>query len=338
MTSFSKVYGFVHIKSFFQYKFESWLTRRIPQQTEHTLNSGNILIYPTRFGLAYLFFVVLTFLLGTNYQNNIILLFSYLLVSLFITVMLHSFYNFSQLNIRSKASVQGYVGDTLYIPVTISSNKVRFDINIEFSNKAFGCVKETVQQIQPGQHSIKLSYNTVQRGLINLGRLTVYSEYSLGIFKSKAILNFGHQALVFPKPKPIISKHSFEKSELGDSNTEQYYINLPGTEDFAELKSFVQGESRARTAWKQLAKGQGHFSKHYQASYGHRQCLKLNDMPGHDIETKLSHLSFLVCDYTAKNQGFSLELSNNKSQSTIKVDYNLGVNHQQECLTALANY
>ena len=339
MKSFIKVFSFHHIIVFFQDKFESWLARRIPKQAEHTLNSRNIMIYPTRFGLAYLFFVVLVFLLGTNYQNNIILLFSYLLASLFITIMLHSFYNINQLNIRSTAIVQGYVGDTLFIPLTIASQKESFDINVEFADKTIGNSKETVKQYQPGQHSIKLSYKAVKRGLINLGRVTVYSEYSLGIFKTKTVLNFGHQALVFPQPKALISAQFYQSAQHGETIFEQNYnTEAQGTEDFSELKSFVQGESRARIAWKQLAKGQGHFSKHYQTSQVQRQCLKLTEMPGNDLEIKLRHLSFLIAELTAKNQGFSLDLSCNTGQSALSIDYNSGVNHQQECLTALAMY
>jgi uncharacterized protein (DUF58 family) len=339
MASLLNFFGTQQIKLFFRANFERWLARRIPKQTEHTLSNSNIFIYPTRFGLAYLCFVVLVFLLGTNYQNNIILLLSYLLASFFITVMFHSFYNFTQLKLRSNPKHQGYVEDTIYIPITIFSQKERFNINVQFADKSTDKSHKTIEHILPGQLSIKLGCKADKRGLMNLGRLTVYSEYSLGLFKSKTVLNFGHQILIFPKPQPLVSANFYQNNQLDDSVEAQHNkTTSPGTEDFSELRSFVQGESRARTAWKQLAKGQGHFSKHYQTSQAQRQCLKLRDMPGNDIETKLSHLSFLVSEFTTQNQSFALELYSNKSQSDMNIDFNSGIHHQQKCLTALAMY
>ena len=75
----SSLFGIKQLKVFFKNNFNRWLAKRIPSQKEHRLNSSNILIYPTRFGLGYLAIVMLIFLLGTNYQNNIILLLSYLM-------------------------------------------------------------------------------------------------------------------------------------------------------------------------------------------------------------------------------------------------------------------
>ena len=133
------------VRRFFQKHFERWLARRIPSQQEHQLNSRNIMIYPTRFGLAYLGFVVLVFLLGTNYQNNIILLFSYLLASLFISVMLHSFYNFSQLRFYSVAKQQGYAEEVLYFAIKITTEKTHYDINAHFTDKALNSQVEKIE-------------------------------------------------------------------------------------------------------------------------------------------------------------------------------------------------
>ncbi len=253
--------------------------------------------------------------------------------------MFHSFFNFTQLRFRSYPKLQGYAEETIFIPFTISSQKERFDINVEFADKGTVKVQKTIEHILPGQTTIKLGLKAVKRGLMNLGRVTIYSEYSLGLFKSKTVLNFGHQILIFPKPQPLISANFYQSNQLDESDEAQHSkVYTHGTEDFSELRSFVQGESRARTAWKQLAKGQGHFSKHYQSSQAQRQCLKLRDMPGNDIETKLSHLSFLVNEFTHKNQAFALELYNNKSQSDMNIGCNSGINHQQKCLTALALY
>jgi uncharacterized protein (DUF58 family) len=327
------------VTEFLNNNFERWLARRIPERQEHQLNSRNIMIYPTRFGLSYLGFVVLVFLLGTNYQNNIILLFSYLLASLFISVMLHSFYNFSQLRFYSVAQQQGFSKDILYFPIQVMANKTHFDLNFYFTTTLSGNNNQKMTQCDEGASEIKLSYQALIRGKHQLGRVTVFSEYSLGLFKSKSVLNFGHTALVYPKPKRLIAGQYKLSSQSEDPNTDnQQTVNLVGTDDFSELKSFMPGESRSRTAWKQLAKGQGHFSKHYQEGQGQLQWLKLSEMPSNDIEEKLAYLSFLVLELSASNETFGLEIYTDIANNSANIAPNTGAIHQQDCLTALALY
>ena len=327
------------VKFFLNNNFERWLAKRIPNQQEHQLNSRNIMIYPTRFGLAYLAFVILVFLLGTNYQNNIILLLSYLLASLFISVMLHSFYNFSQLRFYSLAKQEGYAEQTLYFPIKITADKTHYDINIHFTDKSLDSQFEKIRICEEGCEDIALTYKSSRRGQHPLGRITVYSEYSLGLFKSKTVLDFGHYAVIYPKAKNLIAGQFQLSAQNEEPSLESYQnANILGTDDFSELKSFVRGESRARTAWKQLAKGQGHFSKHYQASQSQFQWLKLSDMPSNDIEVKLAYLSFLIGELSSTNQSFGLELSPDSSNTTMNVPPSSGLKHQQACLTALALY
>jgi len=327
------------VRGFFNKNFERWLARRIPARQEHQLNSRNIMIYPTRFGLSYLGFVALVFLLGTNYQNNIILLFSYLLASLFISVMLHSFYNFSQLRFFSSAQQQGFSEDTLYFPIQVMAEKTHFDLNFYFTQALAGNKNQNIAQCHEGNYEVKLPYQALSRGQHQIGRVTVFSEYSLGMFKSKSLLNFGHTALVYPKPKKLVAGQYqlSSQSEEANKNTNQT-VNLVGTDDFSELKSFVRGESRARTAWKQLAKGQGHFSKHYQEGQGQLQWLKLAEMPSNDIEEKLAYLSFLVIELSASNETFGLEIYTDIANNSKNIAPNSGAIHQQDCLTALALY
>lgn len=335
---------FKPITSFFHHHFERWLARRIPSKRVHHLNSKNIMIYPTPFGLGYLVFIILLFLLGTNYQNNIILLFSYLLASLFISVMLHSFYNFSQLQFYSNKTQQGYAGDDINFPIFLTADKTHYDINIHFTQPKLKAHVERVTQCSQGTIEIKLPYKPTERGLFPLGRVTVFSEYSFGLFKSKTVLDFGHEVIVYPKPISLMAGQYQFSAQPEDTNIESYQSNnISGTDDFFELKTFVKGESRARTAWKQLAKGQGHYSKHYQASQGQLQWLSLEDMPSNDIETKLGYLSFLVDELSGTNQNFGLLLSPNNAKSTSNmrpdnIEPNSGLEHQQACLTALALY
>ncbi len=327
------------VKSVINTGFEHWLARRNPQQFEHQLSSRNIMIYPSRFGFVYLGFVVVLFLLATNYQNNIILLLSYLLASLFITVMLHSLYNITQLRFSSHAQQSGYANDTLYFPIYVKTTKVHFDINAFFSHCGVASKATKIERCQSGANVLTLAYKATSRGKHCLGRVTVFSEYSLGLFISKSILDFGHCALVYPQPKVFNLNDLTMNSQCNDNATSNLQTSyLKGSDDFFELKRFVIGEPNSSIAWKQLAKGRGRFSKQYHQYQSQTLWLSIHDMPGNSVELKLSYLSFLVGELTMSNQEFGLVLSNDIKDNNLNVAPNTGIKHQHACLLALALY
>ena len=331
------------LKSIINTRFDNWLTKRVPSNSEFTLTTRNIFIMPTGFGFSYLFFVLLLFLLGTNYQNNTILLLSYLLGSLFIIVMMHSFYNFSGLTISSTTKQYIFANQTAFYPVNITANKSHFDLHIKF-NKNSLVNQETLEQCEAGQNLISVPYFAPYRGVYKLGRTKFYSEYSLGFFITWAMLDFSHQLIVFPQPKKLKGGIKY----LSSLDSEQYNKSTTanftaGTDDFWELRNYITGEAQSKVAWKQLARGQGKLTKHYQSQQGSLHWLKLSDMPSLDIEIQLSYLCFLILEYSRNNYEFGLildqkTLKNANHQSLKKIMPSSGYQHQQNCLIALAEY
>lgn len=329
------------IKKVINKRFDRWLSRRVPSHFQHKLSNRNIFIMPTRFGFAYLIFVVLLFLLGTNYQNNIILLLSYLLASLFITVMMHSFYNFSQLIFTSKAKQSGFAKQVINFPITITGHKSHFDINFQFSQpqqflkvvKLAECSAQTIEVLLP--------WYAKQRGINTLGRVKVFSEYSLGLFITWSLLDFSHQAIVYPEPKRLADNQQYLTGlGEGDKDNGASVQAISGGDDYSELKNYVLGESQARIAWKQFARGQGKFSKNHQAHQGNLFWLKLSNMPSSDLEIKLQFMCFLIIEYSNNNQAFGLILDlpfSTKNSAVVKIEPNIGYEHQESCLIALAN-
>ncbi|NMP31563.1 DUF58 domain-containing protein [Thalassotalea sp. M1531] len=306
-------------------RFNQWLIKRVPTAQVFTLSNRNIFIFPTLFGFAYLVIVLLLFLLGTNYQNNVIMLLSYLMASFFVTTMLTAFFNLKGLSLRSAKTHNGFVGQMLHPSVTLQCDKPVFDINLSYHNSAVSKIN-TVEDCQ----NAKIALNTSKRGVLRPGRLKVLSEYPYGLFQVWARLDFDHQFIVFPAPKAIATK---QLKALVTSDQEGG-ANLQETsgDEFNELRSFLPGESMARVAWKQLARGQGKFTKHYRHNLGESRYLSLEMLPNVSLERKLEYLSYLVLQYHQLNAQYGLVLT------TTKIEINSGDLHRDECLTALAMY
>jgi len=259
----------------------------------------------------------------------------YLLASLFISVILHSFYNFSQLVFESSPLQYGFDKQRLYFPLKINSTKVRFDINACFSKQSQLVEKLTLNQCDVGRNELMLPFIAPHRGLIDLGRVKVFSEYPFGLFTTWAMLDFSHQAIVFPKPKQLNLNQYQLSSENNDSADGCHTNSQKGIDDFFELKNYVLGEPQSRIAWKQFARGQGQYSKHYHSQQGQLLWLKLSDMPSNDLETKLRFLAFLIIEQTQNKQMFGLILDGIESKD-IQIEPDVGELHQKKCLTALA--
>jgi hypothetical protein len=325
---------------FFNRRFDRFLKKRMPSNTKHTLTNRNIFILPTRFGFAYLIFIVLLFLLGTNYQNNTILLLSYLLASLFITVMIHSFYNLSRLTILSGKKQFTFANQQALFPINIQSKKRHFDLNFQFVGKSLVSNVIRLDQCDASETDLLLPCLAKKRGIYDLGRVKMQSEYPLGLFKTWSMLDFAHKLVVFPQPKGLGSINNYLTGF--DESSQSSYLNSSndGIDEFSELRNHIVGESLARIAWKQLARGQGKLSKHYQSQEGALLWLKLKDMPSNDIEEKLSFLSFLILEYGKTNREYGLFLNGSSSihDSGLKIMPSSGYQHQQNCLIALASF
>lgn len=327
-----------YVKSIINSRFDNWLKRRVPSQYHHRLSRRNIFIMPTKFGFAYLLLVFLLFLLATNYQNNIIMLMSYLLASFFITVMMHSFYNFSGLEFTSTARHSGFAKQRINLPITIIANKLHYDLTFSYAKQAQDQQPIYIKRCDSGKSEISLPFIANKRGLISPGRIKISSEYSFGLFISWAVLDFSHQLTVYPQPKKIkASQYKLLAQDKVNDDGSIHNYREAGSDDFAELKNYVIGESRARTAWKQFARGQGRYTKHYQNQQGGLHWLKLCEMPTNNLEEQLSFLCYLVLEFSNNEQKFGLDLTQRGDSVVNKIAPDTGLAHQKCCLTALAN-
>jgi uncharacterized protein (DUF58 family) len=339
-------------------RFNTWLARRIPQHSQQVINHRNIFIIPTRFGAGLMMFMLLIFLLGTNYQNNVIILISYLLVSFFIVVLHHSFFNFSGLKFQATSSLQGFVDAQLYFPLVVTSNKARFNISFSFAqapakleqkidnslsdNKQIESqsLKSQLDQVKlteltVGENNIRIPYRVCKRGEYPLGRVLIISEFGFGLFRTWTRLDFAQQVTAYPKP---IANHWTDKQqsiagEEAENNVESYQDSFqPGQDEFHQLQHYKLGEPLSRVAWKHVARGQGWLTKQYQQALSGKLELDFEHLPAGTLEQRLSWLSYAIKDCSDKQIAFSLKLPNQM------IEYDHSSQHTLKCLSALARY
>ncbi|MGS2719973.1 DUF58 domain-containing protein [Paraglaciecola aestuariivivens] len=323
----------------------NWLNKRIPAASEFLLNQGNIFIFPAKFGCGYMLLVGLLFVLGSNYQNNLILFLCYFLLALFLVCLLSSYRNFSGLHIQIGKSPEVFAGDNLHLPLWVNANSANLTtnglINLYFYQQASKLENPLNDFIEFDANQftnpLHLSYPCLKRGKMVLPRVTIESFFPLGLFRCWSHLAFQHTQWVYPKP--IASDLSLYWVEHGHNSHTLYGAQgTTGQEDFSHLKAYQLGDPLKHLAWKQLAKGQGLVSKVFASETNKigwlslpQPCLSPTYQP-EQLEVTLGHLCFHVLELSRLNQPFGMKLG------ALAISPNTGAEHRIKCLNALAQF
>ena len=318
-----------------QQRINKWLDKRIPAANEFHLDHRNIFIFPAKFGALYLLLCMLLFLLGTNYQNNLMLLLCYFLLALFLVNLLSSYVNFTRLAVCMGKVPEIYAGDDANLSLWINADKalktpMHGIVNLSFMghnvSNWFDC--------DDFNNPISLNYRSTVRGWQQLDRITFSSYYPLGLFKCWTHLAFNTKILIFPKPLPCQIDLVDSPVASDESSASQHSMNKSSNshDDFSHLKAYQLGEPLRHVAWKQVAKGRGMLSKEFSSSEHLSGWLVLNNSPLNQVENALSKLCFQVLELSRTGQQFGLELG------YTRIAPNSGENHRIACLSALAQY
>ncbi|MCH1926824.1 DUF58 domain-containing protein [Shewanella sp. C32] len=305
--------------------FNRWLNQRIPAAEQQTLSHRSIFILPSGFGLLWIMLVVLLFLFGTNYQNNLVIGMALLLASIFVSTILHSYRNLAGLTVISAGTAHTYAGQQLSIPLKLSAERPLFQLQLSFQPENPLRVAEVTAE--PQQRVVALQ--TDHRGRLNPGRLRIESRYPLGLCRVWSWLDLNTHHIVFPTHARGQQPLSRLDDDMGSTGKQ-----LSGVEEYAGLRNYIPGESLKQVAWKQWAQERGMLSKEFTTPAGEPVWLTLAaNLNQQQLEQQLSLLCYQV-DELAKqpNQYWGLALG------PLRIAPNQGQAHRLQCLTALACY
>lgn len=301
-----------------------WLSRRIPPAASVRLNQRRIFIIPSQVGLAFMVALLLMLLAAINYQNSLAYALTFLLSSVFVVAILHTYRNLAGLILKAGAAPAVFAGE----PAT-------FRVRLESSARAHQAVSlgwppvdlQTLDVPATGQVECQLNLPTTQRGWLRPGRLRVESRFPLGILVAWSWVDLDQQVLVYPRPLagdlPLSAGTSDDQEEEGSRAHGQ------GVDDYQGLKSYQPGDSKRRLHWKAYSRGQGLLVKDFASITGRDLYLDFESLGG-DVETRLSLLCHWVLQLSERQQPFALSLPGQVLAA------NTGELHRDACLRALA--
>lgn len=320
------------IAQFWQKHRHRWLEKRIPSQRLFQLGVSNIFIFPSKFGLSYIFIAICLFVLGNNYSNNLMLLMCFFLIGLFLVNLASAYGNFAKIQIQVGRLKPVFAGEDITVPLWFEhagEKSAPLPYQGKLHLRIFG--QTTWFQYDPHQltNPANVSFVAPQRGALPLPRITIQSFFPIGLYRCWTHLHFAGEVIVYPQPIPCPMPALNRQSE--DEAAESDRVDA-GQEDFDTLDNYRPGEPMHLIAWKQVAKGQRLVSKRFTGTTGKSAWLSLSQMPANNTETALGQLTYLALQYSAQQLSFGLELAG----QTISPD--AGNAHLETCLKAIALY
>ncbi len=310
-----------------QAQFFKFLDRRSGSQNTHRLTLRNLYIFPTRRGFIFLVFLCVLWLLGTNYQNNLILALAFLLISIFVVSILHTFSNLAGLELSLNGAANAFVGERVDFFISVGNTSKRASLGLQMRwqesdiySDLFDCEANSDLRVRVGLVGNK-------RGHVRPRRLMVESVYPLGLLRCWTWLKFDAHALVYPKPIEFPLENAANIDDEGDGEHP-----MKGGEDFSAFREYQPGDPIKHIAWKLYSRDRGLYTKEFSQSVSREMWLNYFNVKAEDPELKLSALCFWALAFSQQDENYGLMLPGKK------IAPNKGENHKAKVLAALAEF
>lgn len=293
------------------------------QTTPATLAYRSIYVLPTRNGLMFAIMLFVMWLAAINYGNSLIFAFTFLLASVALVSILHTFRNLRGLQVSALSPGPVFAGEAAIFILQLKhhSRTPRPAIGLELKRTLESLTDVPAQ----GHASLMLRQPTRQRGWLVPPRVRLFTIFPLGLFHAWASLEINQRCLVYPAPEigavpPPGGAGSSGGALQGGS----------GQEDFQELRRYRPGDSPRHVAWRVVARGQDPQTKVFGGESLSPVWLDWHSLTALGPDARRARLCRWVLDAEAAQQRYGLRLPG------VEIKPGLGHEHNARCLQALA--
>ncbi len=304
-------------------KFRAWLFRPRIEHGTVILTQRRIFILPTKQGLTFGVVLVVMLLGDINYNLSLGYVLTFLLAMMAVMSMLHAFRNLAHLEIHAGRADAVFCGETARFQLHFNnrSELPRYRLCLKgMADIAPQCFDLPARQ----SSDVFFELAALRRGWLETGRLTLYTEFPLGLFHAWSYLHFDTRCLIYPKP---LDEALLPPGYAPDGEGKR---PVEGDDDFAGLRNYIAGDALPRIAWKAYARGQGLQVKQFATQVGDELLLNLADTPDSDLEGRLARMTRWVLDAEALGLRYGLLLKGEELPS------GNGTAHRDECLRRIA--
>jgi uncharacterized protein (DUF58 family) len=258
-----------------------------------------------------------------NYQNNMSFALTFLLATLFIIAVLHTYANLSGLTIRALRANAAFPGQQSEFSIQVERSRQRehFALHLKWPESTESLVNLADQDAV----QVHLHMPVGTRGWFSPGRLLLESTYPLGLLRCWTWVDLDLAAMVYPQPLACP-----ELPGLASDQPDGAAVPVMGSDDFYGFRSYRRGDSLRHVHWKGLARGQDLQTKQYGAYANRSVWLDWEQFAGLGTEQRLSHLCYWALEFESRDEEYGLRLPG------VVLEPGVGERHRERVLQALA--
>lgn len=274
-------------------KFRQWLSQRFQYHGVKTLRQNDVLVFIYKQGFLYLVLILITFIAGINYANNLILGFCFLMSAILCISFYVTFKQLHALSIEVIAPKIGRSGDALTLRLSFKQATLSPKyLQIRYANQVEPVLLQQLNQ------QVELIFQPTERGWFVVPEIQIFSTYPLGLVRAWTYCYFQGEIWIAPKAMDFLKENS-QASSSGE----------PDLDEFRELRAFREGDSLQAVSWKQAARGQGLYIKQFEDQFDAKIVeIDYAQMPSTSHEERLSLMMGMVDRCEAENMLYSMKL------------------------------
>src|SRR5690606_100647 len=254
---------------------------------------------------------------------------TFLVASIAIVGMLHTFRNLATLTLRAGRAEPVFAGQIAEFTL-IARNETKLE-RFALSLNATGMAQPEFFDIAAGaEHFVAIALPARQRGWMPVPRLTLATTFPIGIWRAWARWHPALRVLVYPQPETPAAPLPARVAASGEGTARGQ-----GHEDIAALRPYAAGDPPRLIAWKAVARTGSDelITKQFDGGDLGELSLDWSVLPASmDAEARLSRLTRWVLDADAAGVRYALTLPGTRIATDI------GPTHRARCLEALATW
>lgn len=296
-----------------------------PEHGPVTLERSRIFILPTATGLLFALALLVMLFGSVNYSNNMGYMFTFLLGSMALVSIFHTYRNLAGLEFATGKAAPVFAGERAAFEIRVSNPSLlpRYALQLAVPGEP----PVTIDLDPECNARVTLHRPAPQRGTLPLGRWKVASTVPLGLFRAWANLELQQECLVYPRPgpqRPVPQTAVYKPNQAGDKGR--------GVDDFACLRPYRPGDSPRHLFWKAVAREQPLLVKQFGGDRVDELWLDWHDLDDLETEARLSQLCRWILEADHNQLRYGLRLPG------LQLDMAGDSAHRQRCLQALARY
>jgi uncharacterized protein (DUF58 family) len=292
------------------------------------MRSKRIYILPTRFGFLFLFATFAILLIGSSYENNLVNLLGYFMMSLAFVSMIQTQNNLKGIEVEAVLPDPGFAGGEFSIAVVLknSASLTRHALEAVAVKSEIAFVPEQNREAEPGSHlRLRSLYKARRRGKFQVGKITVSTTYPVGLFRGFIYREFAAEYFIYPASK---GHRPLPKSGIGEVETGS--VSSKSGDDFRGHRNYQIGDSSRHIDWKARARGRPILVKEFNEGAPQAVLLDWDFLDSLEAEERLSQLTAWVQEAQQARFSFGLRLPGQEPY------FGTGLGHARKCLEALA--